>query len=282
MTAMDVTPEPIANPRSTIRNSQFATAPSSPIHMIRAELDVRSFHRWAGSRGLISRGAFDEGFAMHCLLVESFGDLAPKPFRVIIPRDTRRRVGVLYGYSRSTADELRETAAVCADPCQAKILPAARIDGKPMPDVWRPGKRLGFEVLIRPIVRRKRYPPKRGHSEHDAFQIEADPDLVGRHKGNKMLRTREQVYGDWLGERLQRNGARLECAALKSFQRVRAIRKLRARATEGPRALMQGTLTIADADAFAGLLARGLGRHKAYGYGMLLLRPPHRKLGSND
>ena len=58
---------------------------TSSLVMVRADMDIREFHRWVGMRGLISRGAFDEGFAMHCLLVESFGELAPRPFRVIIP-----------------------------------------------------------------------------------------------------------------------------------------------------------------------------------------------------
>ena len=60
---------------------------------------------------------------------------------------------------------------------------------------------------------------------------------------------------------------------LVSFQRTRAIRKLHARHSEGPDAVMRGILTITDAAAFSNLLARGVGRHRAYGYGMLLLRP---------
>jgi CRISPR system Cascade subunit CasE len=38
--------------------------------------------------------------------------------------------------------------------------------------------------------------------------------------------------------------------------------------------LLRGELTVADPDAFSALLARGVGRHRAFGYGMLLLRPP--------
>ena len=34
--------------------------------------------------------------------------------------------------------------------------------------------------------------------------------------------------------------------------------------------------TVTDPVAFVGLLARGMGRHRSYGYGMLLLRPPQR------
>ena len=89
-----------------------------------------------------------------------------------------------------------------------------------------------------------------------------------------MPRSREQVYGEWLSRQFEiRGGAALESATLQSFQRTRAIRKRHRRYSEGPDALMRGNLVITDGDAFARLLAGGVGRHRAYGYGMLLLRP---------
>ena len=237
-------------------------------NMIRADLDVRSFYRWAGSRGMISRNAFDPGFAMHCLLTESFGrDLAPKPFRVIIPRNRNRDPGTFYAYSTSPAEELRDTAQTFACPLQSKILPPSSIDGKTMPDTWRTGQRLGFEALIRPVVRCGRGSDRPG-KELDAFQAEAE-----RHPKGEMPRSREEVYMDWLSDRLTRRGARLEEARLRSFQRVRVVRKLRKHSPEGPDAVMQGTLEVTDPTMFADLVADGVGRHRAYGYGMLLLRP---------
>jgi CRISPR system Cascade subunit CasE len=89
-----------------------------------------------------------------------------------------------------------------------------------------------------------------------------------------MPRSREEVYTDWLSRQLDgRGGAALESATLQSFQRTRAVRKRGNRYSEGPDALMRGVLTVTDGKAFAELLARGVGRHRAYGYGMLLLRP---------
>ena len=238
-------------------------------NMIRADIDLRAFYRWAGSRGMTSRNAFDPGFAMHCLLTESFGpDLAPRPFRVIISRDWNRRHGTFYAYSTSTADELREAALTFACPLQSRILPASSIDGKTMPDSWRNGEKLGFEALIRPIVRCARGSKTPG-KERDAFQAEAE-----RHPKGAMSRKREEVYRDWLSLRLAKRGARLEDALLKSFQRVRVVRKLRKHSPEGPDALMQGILKVTDSEDFAELIAHGIGRHRAYGYGMLLLRPP--------
>ena len=39
---------------------------------------------------------------------------------------------------------------------------------------------------------------------------------------------------------------------------------------------MTGTLTVTDPQAFAALLSGGVGRHAAFGFGMLLLSPPGR------
>lgn len=255
------------------------------LQMIRAEINVRDFHRWMGCRRLQ-----DPDHAMHCLLTECFGDLAPKPFRLIMPRGGSS--GCLYGYGHAGADTLREAAQMYGDPLQCRIV-TEKLDSKPMPSEWQVGKRLGFDVRIRPVVRLQRdldrvppdklrifredlrngereFKPRPG-TECDAFQWEA----VLHPKGG-MNRSREEVYAGWLSEKLGKNGAaslELEQTKLVSFQRTRAIRKLRARSSEGPDAIMRGILIITDPGAFAELLGKGIGRHRSYGYGMLLLRP---------
>ncbi len=40
-----------------------------------------------------------------------------------------------------------------------------------------------------------------------------------------------------------------------------------------PEAEFEGTLEVLDGTAFHAVLARGIGRHRAFGYGMLLVRP---------
>ena len=137
-----------------------------PLFMIRAEVVLPEFRRWMGIRRLQ-----DADHAMHCLLAESFGELAPRPFRLIMPRGEAR--GVLYGYARAEDGALRDAADIYADPSQARILPADRIASKPMPLVWQAGKRLGFETRIRPIVRRSRNADCRPRKECDAFALEA-------------------------------------------------------------------------------------------------------------
>ena len=240
---------------------------TEPLQMIRAEINSRDFQRWMGMRRLQ-----DPDHGMHCLLTECFGrELAPRPFRAIFP--TRGGFGCLYGYGAADAEDLRDAAITYADPLQSRIIPPHRIDGKPMPADWTAGKRLGFEARVRPIVRRTDKAECRPGREWDAFQLEA----VGHPRG-QMPRSREDVYRDWLGRQFEaRGGARLESATLVSFQRTRAVRRLRGGYSEGPDALMRGVLEITDGPAFGELLARGVGRHRAYGYGMLLLRPAGRQ-----
>ena len=238
---------------------------TEPLRMIRAEINVRDFQRWMGMRRLQ-----DPDHAMHCLLVESFGkELAPKPFRLMRPRGGR--VGCLYGYAHAGADALREAAGMFACPLQAGIIPADRIESKAMPTEWQAGKKLGFEIRVRPVVRPTRNAESRSRKECDAFQLEAE-----RYDRNAMPRSREQVYHEWLARQFDaRGGATLESAVLHSFQRARAVRRRHGRYSEGPDALLRGNLVVTDGHAFARLLANGIGRHRAYGYGMLLLRPAH-------
>ena len=235
---------------------------SAPLQLIRVDVRIRDFQRWMGIKRLQ-----DADHAMHCLLTECFGDLAPKPFRLIVPRSAS--CGVLYGYGHAEADALRDAAGVYADPLQVKILPGHTITSKSMPTEWRTGKQLGFETRIRPIVRRSRNAEGQPGREWDAFQLKAM-----QYPKKEMPYSREEVYREWLSDQfVRRDGARLESAELRSFQRTRAVRKPRARHSEGPDAVMRGVLTITDADAFTALLTQGIGRHRAYGYGMLLLRP---------
>ena len=236
-----------------------------PLQMIRGDVNVLELHRWMGRRRL-----FDTDYAMHCLLAECFGTgLAPKPFRLLFPRDGSW--GTLYGYAAGNAGSLRQASGMFACPLQSRIIPANSLDDKPMPSEWRLGRQLGFEVRVRPIVRRSRNAGWRPGKECDVFLLEAN-----RHAKGEMPFSREAVYVDWLARQFERRrGARLDSDRTKmlSFQRTRAFRKPGARLTEGPDAVMRGVLTITDPDAFSNLLARGVGRHRAYGYGMLLLRP---------
>lgn len=255
------------------------------LHMIHAPLDLRCFNGWAARRGLIARGDFDEGAALHTLLTALFGRRRLQPFRLFAPARGRR--GSVYAYAAEDERALAAEAATHGTPDDLEVLPPAALRSKAMPIRFDPGRRLGFDLRTRPLRRTRSDPadPRRSKprtpprvAELDAFLLEAltrFPDGAGDPEASMATagRGREQVYRDWLGERLA-PAARLESLRLAQFRRDRVFRK--GRWVEGPDATLQGTLVVEDAEAFSGLLEGGVGRHKAYGYGMLILRPPDR------
>ena len=252
------------------------------IHLIRARITLADLARWAGERGWGGgrRGlVFDEGRALHHLVDEVFGPGSLRPFRLLVPpRHTR---GNLYAYSPRDATALRQAAQILAKPEHMNVLELQRLESKPMPEQWWSGQRLGFDLRVRPTRRlhdplHTRSGRIREGAEVDAFQLEALRNHPETCDGMDAAgRTREAVYLDWLVGRLSA-AAVLDRAASRLVRFQRNLIARGDKSVEGPDAVIQGTLTVADGPAFASLLARGVGRHRAYGYGLLLLSAPHR------
>ena len=103
---------------------------------------------------------------------------------------------------------MREAAAVQAWPDHLNVLKLDGLASKSMPDAWRAGQRLGFDLHTRPVRRlRSDLDTSSGRiskgREVDTYLLEAlrrHPAVRdGMIRGN---RTREAVYLDWLAERL--------------------------------------------------------------------------------
>jgi CRISPR system Cascade subunit CasE len=276
---------------------------TSPLIMLHVPVDLAALSRQAEDRSWTKRrsqeghereAGFDQGRALHHVLDEAFGPSRLRPFRLMAPRN--KAVGTIYAYTTTSEAELRE-ALDLAPPETAKVLKLDRLAFKAMPVSWASGRRLGFDCLARPVVRissdipHPRYPgdPEKAYkagAELDAFYVEAirnhghsRPAIVdGEPLPSGMAtagRTREAVYCDWLASRFgQAANLDTEATTMERFQRTRVARG--GTGPEGPDAVFHGTLTVGDPAAFAALLAAGVGRHKAYGYGMLLLRHPRR------
>ena len=252
------------------------------IHLIHAPLDMRRFTRWAGKRGLIRNGWFDEGYAFHVLLSAMFGKGVLQPFRLFASE--RRANAALYAYTGVDEAELQNTAAAVAPPDCLDVIDPDGMQSKRMPSHFERGRRLGFDLRLRPVRRlhRDRADPQQDQplskgAEVDAFRLEVMrrfptgwADSAAADAGV----TRESVYAAWLCERFGDAVAVEECR-LVSFNRSRVARGDR-RGPEGPDAILHGTFAVANEEAFAGILRNGVGRHRAYGYGMLLLRPPNK------
>lgn len=252
--------------------------------MIQLTPDMNRLTYWAHGKKLFPpRGDDDLGYALHAVLAAAFGPHAPRPFALRHARaggspgrsSTERQLQIL-GYTAASEDDLRDHAAAFAEPDVAAAVGVAALSAKAMPAAWAAGRRLGFEVRVRPMIRTDRDGDRDRTRERDAFlkAVDGTPPGGGPSRGD--------VYAGWLGDRLAAGGATLETAHLEAFRLARTQRRGAAESGAprqlrllgfAPDATFTGTLAIRDPDAFAALLARGVGRHRAFGFGMLLLRP---------
>jgi CRISPR system Cascade subunit CasE len=223
--------------------------------------------RWARDHAVLPQNDDDIGYALHALLAATFGDRAPKPFALVRSSETRQ---TLLGYATASADTLREHAAAFALPASAEAIGLAGLAGKVMPDSFAVGRRLGFEVRVRPTVRSDRDGDRTRTREVDAFLAA----VAGTAPDGGPVR--EAVYKDWLTLKLADGGAVPETLRMDRFRLAPVHRRREDRrlvGLTGPDATFSGTLIVRQPVSFSNLLARGVGRHRAFGFGMLLLRP---------
>ncbi|MDO8434691.1 MAG: type I-E CRISPR-associated protein Cas6/Cse3/CasE [Candidatus Binatus sp.] len=247
----------------------------NPLSMISLEFDRARLAALGRSFG-VPLHAVDDGYLVHCAARALFGDTAPQPFAL---RPSRGRNLRALGYSVASADDLRAHAHTFAEPIAYAACNLESIVGKPMPAAWRLGTKLGFEVRACPVSRsdgattRVADPAVRPRAEVDCFLSAC------RRAGESARVVREEIYLQWLHRELDRGGAaKLVSGRMLSFRRVRLSRSTHAgvraiKVCERPDAIFAGILEVADPQAFDTLLRRGVGRHRAFGFGMLLLRP---------
>jgi CRISPR system Cascade subunit CasE len=270
------------------------------LHLVRLGVDLQGLAAFA-----VANAASDDdnGYALHLALRQRFGAAAPQPFRLF----AEARSGPhLLGYLSDPAALADAAALPVLEPLLGRVFtgdPATHA----MPETWREGALFGFEARVRPVVRfggrvreaRAAQPAAQAREGWWARAGEVDAWIAARtHGADRGLwaedggdaaavqaatdasPTREDAYVAWLAKRLE-GAAVLQDAGLRQFRRSRVRRSShgapgRGR-VEGPDALIAGTLAVADPAAFHALLARGIGRHAAFGYGMLVLSPPGRR-----
>jgi CRISPR system Cascade subunit CasE len=246
------------------------------LHLVRLSIDLRALAAFA-----VAHGASDDdsGYAVHLALRRRFGEAGPQPFRLLADGPA---APVLLGYVADAAALAEAGALPATDASLDPVFPDAA-QARPMPETWREGARFGFEVRARPVVRFGKTRRAARAGQTDAWQRRAGEVDAFVHAceraGEGVPVDREQVYLDWLAGRLA-PAADIEGAELRLLRRVRTRRSRHGRPglsrVEGPDAVIAGTLSVRDGQAFAALLARGVGRHVAFGFGMLLLSPPKR------
>jgi CRISPR system Cascade subunit CasE len=233
--------------------------------LMRLQPDAIALAAWATRHGVLSPDG-DYGYALHGLLSAAFGEQAPKPFRYM-----GNKQGLL-AYTSENLETLRQHASL-ATPDVARALGLDELDARSFPSAWKEGQTLGFEVRVRPVIRAK------DGRERDAFLHAVDAIPAAEGDG---IAQRAMIYGDWLAKQFAVDGAaQIIQAQMDEFRLTRVLRKAstgengkrKSHAVTGPDAVFKGQLQVGNPDAFARLLARGVGRHRAFGFGMLLLKP---------
>lgn len=242
----------------------------SGLHLVEIRTDVSRLMAFARVHGIPHFAEDDLGYTVHLWLVAAFGDLAPKPWRLWTGRRYHTRI---LGYASTDAAALRTRLREFADPSAYTVVPHPEqfIQSRIMP-AWQTGRRLGFEVQCCPIGR------------SGATRMEKDIFLVRADQRPSAPLSREVVYLEWAQDQLEQGrAATVERMELRGFRLVHLVRLThngsaeepgrRPRILTRPQARLTGELTVNEPPAFTRLLQAGVGRHRAFGYGMLLLRP---------
>ncbi|WP_062195575.1 type I-E CRISPR-associated protein Cas6/Cse3/CasE [Caldimonas taiwanensis] len=230
----------------------------SGLHLVRLPIAPPRLMRFAHAHGITQE---DEtwGYTLHAWFAALFGEHAPKPFRYV---ERRREV---LAYAGVDAAKLLEHAQTYASPLAWEALDAAGVASKPMPSEWRAGQRLHLEVLACPVSRKE-------GDEKDVYLRALD-------RLGDAAPPRGEVYREWFARQWQGVVQLEQVELLGMAAQARLLRRdhrngHRLKTIERPWALFDAEATILDPVRFGEQLARGIGRHRAFGFGMVLLAPP--------
>lgn len=242
------------------------------LHLVKIPVRSDKLMAIARSRALALRDV-DDGYLCHCVMRELWQERAPAPFVV---RGNGRTLDV-WGYSNSDAEALVEHARAFGDPSLlAAITDLDAVASKEMPR-FDAGRRVGFLLRACPVVRLAR--ATNGHvagAEVDAFLARCFA------AGQNVAVSRERAYRDWIAAKVNQPGTtgvtvdRVRVAAISRGRLVRRTQGAERKATrlERPDVRFEGDLVVVDDERFHEWLAHGVGRHRAFGFGALILVPP--------
>ena len=232
----------------------------SELYLMRAEIDMVNLSRFAAERR-----HSDPDRTAHCLVLESFGkEHAPRPFIVKTRQANQNLEGHLLAYAQTDAQTLIKKADQHQKLAHSAVMNPNTIKTVNIPNNWEVGQPIRFQIRVRPTKRASSRDIHRGGSESDIYLKVAD------------THTRAEAYCEWLSDILKHRAgldSRPENMQLSNFALRRIKRQNSSNWITGPDATITGLATITDPQAFHSALKNGIGRHKSFGYGMLLITP---------
>ena len=228
------------------------------MHLIQLPLDITRAVRHL-AQFMAPRALDDDSLVIKTALTEALGGPVIRPWAT---HARRGPVLTIVGYGDQSADDVNARRALALPSLQAAVGEAISVK---MPAL-EPERLYRFSVRLVPTVRVT--PTKaRRHGERDAYLVAADG------VGPDGALARDDIYRDYLVRKLV--GAEVENCRLDSFRLARFMRpKTNGQATKTmPEASLSGVLRVSNPDALSECLRSGVGRQRAYGYGMVRLQP---------
>ena len=222
---------------------------------------------FAARRGTIPPSG-DLGYALHQALNEAFGEGAPKPFHFTNDFDQP-----LLAYTQHEASTLQELAFRQRQDVQtwtlaSEALGFASLQVRPLLENWAQGTCYRFSVRTRPVCRLARHQERGLPRECDVFLR-----AVTSKKDDDEWIDKQDVYSTWFREQIPETAAALQNLRISRLSRTQVYRK-GSPSLAGPDVTFSGVLQVGDPAVFRDCLRRGVGRHRAFGFGMILLGSP--------
>jgi CRISPR-associated protein Cas6/Cse3/CasE subtype I-E len=201
---------------------------------------------------LTHTGLTDESLVIKTAMTEALGGPAVRPYRVVAAHGDSVTV---IGYSEHDADALRDRLALANPAAQAAV---TVVGSAPMPAL-QAGTHLRFSLRMVPTV------SVTGGKTRDAYLYDCDK------AGEGATVDRAESYARYLGARVP--GVQFENLSLDGFSLQPMTRRVTGgwRQSRFPVATMSGVLVVTDPELFLPVLAGGVGRMRAYGFGCLRL-----------
>lgn len=235
-------------------------------YMIRVYFPIRDLFRMR-ERRFFSRTPVDTGYLVHSALKELFGKHAPSPFAIMENNDKGLEV---LSYADCSHERLRDYIRESSPDYLKKSIHQGLILSKKMPEVFPRGQSFNYRVRLCPVIRKARGSGPKAGSEMDVFLTEVEKNRKGAGLN------REEIYKEWFEKTIRRKEC-AECqtvriAGMKLDKFIRRDRERKAKTVLRPNVVFEGIWTVTKPDSFRDLIRRGIGRHKAFGFGMVLLK----------
>lgn len=238
---------------------------ATAVSIVRMTVDPGALRFYASANRMLD----DDGcYALHHAMRRCWGDLAPQPFHAVLGGPEPHVVGFVPSGTILDAPRDGDAMALAVFPGAPEI--------HAMPHAGMVGDELSFRLRVRPSVRY-------GREVADAIEARtgrrppSELDVVAAERlrlGDGAEIDPAAACRTWLERRLE-GAAELKGFCLLDRRLQRVVRSSHGRKglvqVPGWTATMSGTLVVTGEEAFARLVATGVGRHAAFGYGMIMV-----------